>query len=97
MAAGSRPHALTQRPLSQLPKCTPRNVTGLVEALQELGLVIRKPAPSDRRATPVTITTRAGHYRHLGTLHRQGAAELFQDGDDQTSGLTGLRRDQALV
>src|SRR5262245_10385932 len=47
---------LTQRELSQTLRCTPRNVTGLVDALQEAGFVARKPHPTDRRATLVTLT-----------------------------------------
>src|SRR6266511_3871294 len=40
----------TQRELSQLLKCTPRNVTGLVDALERAGFVERTAHPSDRRA-----------------------------------------------
>jgi DNA-binding MarR family transcriptional regulator len=46
----------TQRALSRALKCTPRNVTGLLDALQATGLVARSPHPSDRRATIVTLT-----------------------------------------
>src|SRR5512133_1852278 len=46
---------LTQRQLSQTLKCTPRNVTGLVDALEAAGLVTRKPHPTDRRATLATL------------------------------------------
>lgn len=73
-----RDGALTQRALSRLLKCTPRNVTGLVDALQELGLVARKPHPSDRRATLVTLTDQGqATAATWGALHRQGASELF--------------------
>jgi DNA-binding MarR family transcriptional regulator len=46
----------TQRELSDALRCTPRNVTGLVDALEAAGLVARSPHPTDRRATLVTIT-----------------------------------------
>jgi DNA-binding MarR family transcriptional regulator len=46
----------TQRELSQVLKCTPRNVTGLVDALEAAGFVTRNPHPSDRRATVVSLT-----------------------------------------
>jgi DNA-binding MarR family transcriptional regulator len=46
----------TQRELSDALRCTPRNVTGLVDALEATGLVARSPHPTDRRATLVTLT-----------------------------------------
>ena len=46
----------TQRALSEDLRCTPRNVTGLVDALETAGLVERRAHPSDRRATLVTLT-----------------------------------------
>jgi DNA-binding MarR family transcriptional regulator len=45
----------TQRELSQLLKCTPRNVTGLVDALECAGFVERTAHPSDRRAIVVRL------------------------------------------
>jgi DNA-binding MarR family transcriptional regulator len=47
---------VTQRELSQALHVTPRNVTGLVDALQEAGLVARGRHPTDRRATLVELT-----------------------------------------
>jgi DNA-binding MarR family transcriptional regulator len=52
-----RPGA-TQRELSQALRCTPRNVTDLVDALEASGLVARGPHPTDRRATLVRLTRR---------------------------------------
>jgi len=49
---------MTQRELSQALQCTPRNVTGLVDALQADGFVTRGPHPTDRRATLVELTER---------------------------------------
>ena len=49
---------MTQREVSQALQCTPRNVTGLVDALQADGYVLREPHPSDRRATLVRLTER---------------------------------------
>jgi DNA-binding MarR family transcriptional regulator len=48
----------TQRELSQLLRCTPRNVTDLVDTLEASGLVAREPHPTDRRATLVSLTRR---------------------------------------
>lgn len=69
---------MTQRNLSEALRCTPRNVTGLVDALEAAGLVARNPHPSDRRATLVALTEAGketvadwqGEYQDL-------AAELF--------------------
>ena len=46
----------TQRELSQALKCTPRNVTGLVDALEIAGFDARSAHPTDRRATVVSLT-----------------------------------------
>lgn len=70
----------TQRDLSEALRCTPRNVTGLLDALQANGLVERAAHPTDRRATLVTLT---GQGRSLlGELHTRqqaSASELFAE------------------
>lgn len=76
----------TQRELSQALKCTPRNVTGLVDALEAAGFVARGAHPTDRRATVVSLTQRGTTLvtdwhrdRDHGTAHLLGetsAAEL---------------------
>src|SRR5262249_35053270 len=70
----------TQRQLSQALKCTPRNVTGLVDALEAAGFVARRAHPTDRRATVVCLTRRG---KTLVTQwHRDrdhGAAHLIGD------------------
>jgi DNA-binding MarR family transcriptional regulator len=76
----------TQRELSQALKCTPRNVTGLVDALEAAGFVARSAHPTDRRATVVSLTQRGTTLvtdwqrdRDHGTAHLLGdtsAAEL---------------------
>jgi DNA-binding MarR family transcriptional regulator len=65
---------------------TPRNVTALVDALEEEGLVMRKPHPTDRRATVIELTERGvettgGMYDE----HREAVGELFKglSGDEQ--------------
>ncbi len=59
---------------------TPRNVTALVDALEEEGLVRRKPHPTDRRATVIKMTGR-GESTCEGALsgHAEAVAELFED------------------
>jgi DNA-binding MarR family transcriptional regulator len=47
---------LTQRELSDVLDCTPRNVTGLVDALEKAGFVARTRHPTDRRAVLVSLT-----------------------------------------
>ncbi len=59
---------------------TPRNVTALVDALEEEGLVRRKAHPSDRRATMIEMTEKGvstceGMYHG----HAEAAAEVFDD------------------
>jgi DNA-binding MarR family transcriptional regulator len=71
---------MTQQALSRLLRCTPRNVTGLVDALQTIGLVSRERHPTDRRATLVRLTERgvnaAAAWR---TRYHQFATQLFSD------------------
>ncbi|MBF0815776.1 MarR family winged helix-turn-helix transcriptional regulator [Microbacterium paludicola] len=49
----------TQRELAQDLDVSARNVSGLVDALEASGHVIRTPHPMDRRATVVTLTDAA--------------------------------------
>jgi DNA-binding MarR family transcriptional regulator len=46
----------TQQSLATTLGMSPRNVTGLVDALEAAGYVERKPHPHDRRAVLVTLT-----------------------------------------
>lgn len=50
--------ATTHRGLSEALAVTPRNVTGLVDALEGLDFVARRSHPSDRRASLVMLTDR---------------------------------------
>jgi len=63
---------------------TRRNVTALVDALEEEGLVRRKPHPTDRRATVIEMTGRG--VRTMDTIydqHRAAVAELFAELDEE--------------
>lgn len=51
----------TQQSLAAALEVSPRNVTGLVDALEEAGYVERKSHPRDRRAVLVTLTERGGN------------------------------------
>jgi DNA-binding MarR family transcriptional regulator len=69
---------MTQRELSQAMRCSPRNVSGLVDALQADGLVTRQPHPTDRRATLVTLTQPGSSTATaVNDDYQQGAAMLL--------------------
>ena len=75
-----RQSPVTQRELSQALQCTPRNVTGLVDALEAAGFVRRSAHPTDRRATLVELTEQGR--TAVGAMHaeyQQLAALLFGD------------------
>ncbi|MGH3147514.1 MAG: MarR family winged helix-turn-helix transcriptional regulator [Rubrobacter sp.] len=57
---------------------TRRNVTALVDALEEEGLVRREPHPTDRRATVISMTGRGAETMdRMYDEHRGEVAELF--------------------
>jgi DNA-binding MarR family transcriptional regulator len=66
---------------------TARNVTTLVDGLEEEGLVRRVPHPSDRRATVVELTAEgfAQAEKMLGPFHEQvtGLFRELPDGDQR--------------
>lgn len=69
---------LTQRELSDILDCTPRNVTGLVDALEDAGFVARTRHPTDRRAVLVSLTTRGETLATgWGVDRDDGTARLF--------------------
>jgi DNA-binding MarR family transcriptional regulator len=71
---------MTQRELSEDLRCTPRNVTGLVDALERGGLVARRPHPSDRRATLVTLTDAGSEMAAaMDAGYQATASQLFDD------------------
>jgi DNA-binding MarR family transcriptional regulator len=68
----------TQRELSQLLKCTPRNVTGLVDALERAGFVERTAHPSDRRAVVVRLSESGRSLiADWGTDRESGTAQVL--------------------
>ncbi|PFG29140.1 MarR family winged helix-turn-helix transcriptional regulator [Paramicrobacterium agarici] len=70
----------TQRQLAESMTVSPRNITGLVDALVETGFVTREPHPDDRRAVLVTLTTH-GHdtMTRMQADHEQLADDLLRD------------------
>ena len=68
----------TQRELSKVLKCTPRNVTGLVDALEQAGFVERTAHPSDRRAIVVRLSEPGRSLiEEWGTDREHGTAQLL--------------------
>jgi DNA-binding MarR family transcriptional regulator len=68
----------TQRAIADFLKVTPRNVTGLVDALVETGFVTREPHPTDRRATLVSLTDHGARVlTRMDREHRELADQLF--------------------
>ena len=79
----------TQRELAGALRVSPRNVTGLVDALVDTGFVVRTPHPTDRRATLVDFTPKgSAAVRVLEREQKDFARLLFQDmPEQQFSGL----------
>lgn len=74
----------TQRVLAEALGVTARNVTGLVDGLQETRYVTREPHPTDRRATLVTLTDRGtAVMRQMQKQQEQFARLLFSDLSDR--------------
>lgn len=63
----------TQTALAEALKVSPRNITGLVDALVEGGFVTREPHPTDRRAVLVSLTE---HGATIGKAMEQDQREL---------------------
>jgi len=56
---------------------TPRNITALVDGLEEEGMVRRVAHPTDRRATLIELTKEAPDPVELMAAHRAAIGELF--------------------
>jgi DNA-binding MarR family transcriptional regulator len=81
----------TQRVLAEALDVSPRNITGLVDALAATGFVSRQPHPTDRRATLVSFTEHGARTAREMDEGRQQLAELLfgQMSDPQFDGLAG--------
>ena len=68
----------TQHALATRLDVSPRNITGLVDALEAGGYVERSPHPTDRRATIVSLTASARRMmRQMQREHAELSAELL--------------------
>ncbi len=64
--------------LAEALRVVPRSATGVVEGLEELGLVRRETDPADRRSVLVSLTDAGrGTLDELAEARRQTAEELF--------------------
>ncbi len=84
----------TQRILAEALGVSPRNITGLVDALVTTGFVTRAPHPKDRRATLVSFTEHGARTARKLDQGREQLAELLfaRMSDTQFDGLVeGLR------
>lgn len=70
----------TQQALALALGVTPRNVTGLVDALETHGFVERRPHPSDRRAVLVRLTARGGQTTAAMVADRRAIAARLVEG-----------------
>ena len=87
---------VTQRALADAIGVTPRNVTGLVDALVETGFVTREPHPTDRRAVLVDLTAHGtGVVTTMTRDHEALANSLF--GDLDRAAFDGFRAGLDLV
>jgi len=69
---------MRQRDLANALRVSPRNVTGLLDALEATGFVSRAPHPTDRRATLVQLTEKgAAAAGALATDQAEFARYLF--------------------
>jgi DNA-binding MarR family transcriptional regulator len=83
-----------QQALAAALRVSPRNVTGLVDALENGGFVARQPHPNDRRATLVTLTERGVATTTAMVRDREAVAARLVDGfGDQRLGRLGADLD----
>jgi DNA-binding MarR family transcriptional regulator len=68
---------VTQRELSQALGTTPRNVTGLLDALEADGFVARERHPTDRRAIVVALTDRGRRASAMLHAEQQECASML--------------------
>lgn len=72
----------TQQTLAAALQVSPRNVTGLVDAVEKGGFARRAPHPTDRRATLVTLTEQGTRVmREMQESRQQIASHLVADFD----------------
>lgn len=94
----TRHGALTQRQLSEHLDCTARNVTALVDSLEETGFVARTRHPTDRRAVLVTLTAAGTELADGWSGDRDhGLARLFEGTSDADRAVFATVLDRVLA
>jgi DNA-binding MarR family transcriptional regulator len=74
------PNGMTLGELSQRMMVTNGNITGLVDRLEEQGLVKRRPSPSDRRVHYVGLTPDGQKFfRSMARTNADWVAEIFAE------------------
>ncbi len=58
-------------------RIAPRSTTEVIDALEDRGLVTRRPDPDDRRATLIALTDDGAHVASAITIVRKAEAERF--------------------
>ena len=87
----SRTGALPMRVIGQRLQVHPTSVTNAVDRLEQAGLVVREPHPTDRRTTLVRLTRQGRTVARRATKALN--AEVFADPTlNQVTGLDALRR-----
>jgi DNA-binding MarR family transcriptional regulator len=79
------PNGMTLGELSQRMMVTNGNITGLVDRLEDQGLVKRRPSPHDRRVQYVALTANGRKFfRTMAKANADWVAEFFAElsGDD---------------
>src|SRR6202011_1836811 len=86
------PNGMTLGELSGRMMVSNGNVTGLVERLLALGLIDRRPSPSDRRVQIVSLTAEGRRFfRSMARANADWIAEVFADlAPDDVDGLMRL-------
>ena len=89
---------LTQQSLATHLEVTPRNISGLVDALEATGFAHRQPHPADRRAVLVTLTDRGqSAMRRMDAEHETLSADLVEGLDEESVTAAGRVLDHVLA
>ena len=87
-------HPMPMNKLAGALRCDNSNVSGIIDRLEDRGLVRREPSPNDRRVKMLTITPKGEELRErLNQLWDQPPPALAElDGDEQVALRDILRR-----
>ncbi len=90
-------HELRLSDLAARLRIAPRSATEVVDALEEMHLVERRPSPTDRRATQVTLTDDGNELRRkLNTARADRGDDIFDMLDDDEAATLKILLSKAL-